>query len=290
MLVATHSGPFHADDVFAFALLRTFVDSSATIIRTRDLSRLTDADVVIDVGGEFDPGRGRFDHHQASYQGALSSAGMVLNWLEEYGHVKPGMAERLRREWVDHIDAVDTGRTTPDPTLPSFGAMVSAMTEVGHDDSTMDQAYLTAVSMAEAVLGGLLAAEHKTEVARHAVGAAMAEAEAKGHRVIRLDGRYKWKRVYFEHGGAAHPTDFVLFPDNDGARLMAIPPTEDSFAQKRPLPAPWAGLTDAALSRVVGVAGARFCHKNRFIAVFNSVAAAEQAIECWNLDQPEANP
>lgn len=287
MLVATHSGPFHADDVFAFALLRTFVDKNATVIRTRDLTKIAAADIAIDVGGEFDPARKRFDHHQASYQGHRSSAGMVLDWLEREGHLDPSLAGRLRQEWIDHIDAVDTGRLTPDPTSPTYGAMVSALAECGFDEASMDEAYLTAVAMTEAVLRGLLAAEDKTELARAAVSRGMAEAQAKGRRVIRLDGRYKWKRVYFELGGATHPTDFILFPDSEGARLMAIPPSEDSFAQKRPLPAAWAGLTDAALSEVVGVAGARFCHKNRFIAAFDSIAAAEQAIERWGLDRPE---
>jgi uncharacterized UPF0160 family protein len=33
----------------------------------------------------------------------------------------------------------------------------------------------------------------------------------------------------------------------------------------------------------VGVPGATFCHKNLFIAVFSSRAAAEAAIEKWGL-------
>ena len=36
LTVATHSGPFHADDVMAWALLRRFVDADATVVRTRD--------------------------------------------------------------------------------------------------------------------------------------------------------------------------------------------------------------------------------------------------------------
>jgi len=36
---------------------------------------------------------------------------------------------------------------------------------------------------------------------------------------------------------------------------------------------------------VVGVAGAKFCHKNRFLAVFASEAAASAAIRKWNLDR-----
>jgi uncharacterized UPF0160 family protein len=78
LCVATHSGPFHCDDVFAGALLRSFLTPQLHFIRTRDLARIAGADIAIDVGGEYDLARRRFDHHQRAYDGPLSSAGMVL--------------------------------------------------------------------------------------------------------------------------------------------------------------------------------------------------------------------
>ena len=288
MLVATHSGPFHTDDVFAFALLKTFLDPAASIVRTRDLARIAEADIVIDVGGEFDPQRRRFDHHQRSYQGERSSAGMVLDFLQAQGRVSSALADKLRSEWVDHIDAVDCGRITPDPGVPSLGAMIGAYAELADSPEEFDVAYLEAAAVCERALAGLVRAEQKTEIARQAVAQAMERARERGSRIMRLDRHYKWKRVYFELGGAEHPTDYVLFPESDAVRLVAIPPDQHSFAQKRPLPAAWAGLTDEALSAVVGVQGARFCHKNRFIAVFATPDAAEQAISAWSLDGVES--
>jgi uncharacterized UPF0160 family protein len=113
----------------------------------------------------------------------------------------------------------------------------------------------------------------------------MRQAEATGSRILVLDRYYQWKRPYFEHGGAHHATDYVLFPDEGGRwQLLGIPPQPEERGTKRPLPAEWAGLVDDALSAVVGVPGARFCHKNRFLAVFDSEAAARAAIERWGLD------
>ena len=66
-------------------------------------------------------------------------------------------------------------------------------------------------------------------------------------------------------------------------RLVAIPPHAGSFANKRDLPQEWAGLVDDELSKVVGVPGAAFCHKNRFIAVFETRKAALDAMEKWQL-------
>lgn len=36
----------------------------AEVVRTRDPELLAECDVVVDVGGEYDPERHRYDHHQ----------------------------------------------------------------------------------------------------------------------------------------------------------------------------------------------------------------------------------
>ena len=46
MKLATHSGPFHADDVFACALLRTFLEEDIEVLRTRDLDEIAIGDDV----------------------------------------------------------------------------------------------------------------------------------------------------------------------------------------------------------------------------------------------------
>ncbi|MEQ2245260.1 UPF0160 protein myg1, mitochondrial [Ilyodon furcidens] len=63
--IGTHNGTFHCDEVLACFFLRQlpeYVD--AEIIRTRDAALLAECDVVVDVGGEFDSKRHRYDHHQ----------------------------------------------------------------------------------------------------------------------------------------------------------------------------------------------------------------------------------
>lgn len=288
MLVATHSGPFHADDVFALALLESFLPEKIEHIRTRDLAAIEAADVAIDVGGQYAPERFRFDHHQRSYEGQLSSAGMVLLWLTEKQFVSNNLSAKIRRDYVDYIDAVDTGRRKPESGVPCIAGLVGVLGEQAQDLDDFDGYYRQAVDLCRALLAGVLNSEKKTQAGRAAVKAAMAVAERDGSRILRFDQHYKWKRAYFELGGAEHPTDYVVFSEGEGKswRMLAIPPEPDSFAQKRPLPEAWAGLTDAALSEVVGVPGARFCHKNRFIAVFEEQSDIETAIERWGLEFP----
>jgi uncharacterized UPF0160 family protein len=283
MLVATHSGPFHCDEVFACALLRAFLDPDLTCIRTRDLVRIAQADIAIDVGGEYDPERRRFDHHQRAYEGSLSSAGMVLCWLEAEGHIDAALSSKLRAQWVDYIDAVDNGRRKPDDDVPCLPSVVGALCEQAQTPAEFDARYAEAVQLCTGILNGLRQSQLRTEEARAAVTTAMARAVAEGTRVMIFEQHLKWKRAYFEQGGADHPTDYVLFPEGEGWRLIAIPPAPESFDKKRPLPAAWAGLVDAALSEVVGVPGAKFCHKNLFIAAFESRESAVAAIDKWGL-------
>src|SRR6476620_10451279 len=57
MRVATHPGNFHADDVFAIAVL-ALANGELDIVRTRDETELAAADARVDVGGRDDPQKG----------------------------------------------------------------------------------------------------------------------------------------------------------------------------------------------------------------------------------------
>ncbi len=278
LVVGTHSGGFHADDVLAVAMLREFVDAEATIVRSRELDRLARCDVVVDVGGEFDTARRRFDHHQTDYEGPRSSAGMVLDWLEQETAVDTALAATLRAELVDYVDDVDNGRRTPDRGVPCFASMVGSLTHDADDGDDFDGRFADAVAFAQRYVRGIAAGLRARQHARNAVLACMQRAADAGRHTIELTEYVPWKETYFAAGGREHPTEFVLLPAEDAWRIIAIPPEPGSFANKRSLPAEWAGLTDAALEQVTGIPGARFCHKNRFIAVFATRDGAVRAL------------
>src|SRR5687767_7701889 len=62
MKVVTHDGPFHADDVFAYAVLRAAL-GDIQLVRSREPAVIDSADLVFDVGSEYDPSARRYDHH-----------------------------------------------------------------------------------------------------------------------------------------------------------------------------------------------------------------------------------
>ena len=63
---------------------------------------------------------------------------------------------------------------------------------------------------------------------------------------------------------------FVVHPRGTDWALTTIRTGDDTFDNRADLPVAWAGLTDDALEAASGVAGAKFCHNGRFIAVASS--------------------
>ncbi|MCP4449361.1 MAG: MYG1 family protein [Myxococcales bacterium] len=279
--LATHNGPFHADDVLAAALVRVFLDAEATVVRTRKSELLEEADVVFDVGGVFDPALGRFDHHQREYQGNRSSAGMVLDWIESRGEVDASVAASLRTHLVDYVDAVDTGARASAGDVPCFSSMVGVLVERA-EDSDFDKWYERSVGMAVDIVEAISMGCLRSERDALAVRTAMEDSVAADRRVLFFEEYLKWKPAYFEAEGAEHPTDYVLFPGRGDWRVVTIPVAVDSKDDKRKLPEEWAGLEGEALASVVGVTGARFCHKNRFIAAFADRDSALEALRAWD--------
>ena len=63
--IGTHNGHFHADEALAVYMLRQHIPQydGARLVRTRDPALLETCHTVVDVGGEYDAARNRYDHH-----------------------------------------------------------------------------------------------------------------------------------------------------------------------------------------------------------------------------------
>jgi hypothetical protein len=70
--IGTHSGTFHCDEVLACCMLKQLPEyGDAEIIRTRDENVLKTCDIVVDVGGKYEPASHRYDHHQRYCQSVI---------------------------------------------------------------------------------------------------------------------------------------------------------------------------------------------------------------------------
>jgi uncharacterized UPF0160 family protein len=275
----THNGMFHADEVTACALLIVFdrVDLSK-VIRTRDTELLAQCDYVCDVGGVYDPASRRFDHHQLEYQGEMSSAGMVWLYLRDTGAVDQKLYDYVNRQLILGVDAHDNGKVIPDGSGCSFSNVVSNFAPPVYDATPQElqEAFFLALGFVQGHLRRLLERYRYLEGCRDAVATVMAKRE----RVLVFDRALPWIENFFDLGGAAHPALFVVMPTGPHWKLRGIPPTNDKRMQVRvPLPEAWAGLLDADLRRASGIEGAVFCHKGRFISVWETKEAALRALE-----------
>lgn len=137
--IGTHNGHFHADEALAVYMLRQHIPTyaGAALVRTRDPAVLSGCHTVVDVGGEYDPDRLRFDHHQRTFattfpgrQTKLSSAGLVyMHFGRQIIARRLGdpdcdneatvdmLYAKLYESFVEALDAHDNGIHEYDPAL-----------------------------------------------------------------------------------------------------------------------------------------------------------------------------
>ncbi len=97
IIIVTHNGLFHLDEIAAIALLAVFNKiklDELNLIRTRDKVKIEQADIVLDVGGEYNSDYLRFDHHQMD-NCTLSTAGLVWQWIKKNKNVSYPSIDKL---------------------------------------------------------------------------------------------------------------------------------------------------------------------------------------------------
>jgi uncharacterized UPF0160 family protein len=279
MKVATHSGSFHADEVFALAAL-TLLGEPVEIVRTRDADAIAAADVRVDVGFASDPATGDFDHHQREGAGerpnGIRYASFGLVWREYGARLCDGdaaVAERVDRSLVQAVDANDTGQAAAAPVLDGVRPMtvsgvIGALNPTWEEDlapeeerARFDEAVALAGRVLEREIASATAAQRAVRLVSDAI------ASAGDPRVIALDRDVPWKEVVV---GSAPDALFVVYPKRQGWGLEAVPRVLGSFENRRDLPEEWAGLDGPELARLTGVDDALFCHAKRFLAVARS--------------------
>lgn len=276
--LGTHNGTFHADEVTAAALLvyYDFVDEEK-IIRTRDKSILGQCSFVCDVGGEFNPQKKRFDHHQSSYEGELSSAGMVWSYLKDIGVVDAATYLFLNHSLIQGVDAHDNGRVTLEPGVCSFSQIISNFVPVQYDapEEEQNKAFHEALQFVLGHLRRVLARFSYIKQCENTVKSAMDQ----GREFLLFEKAMPWMDVFFELGGEKHSAQFIVMPSGDQWKLKGIPPTtNDRMKVRTPLPKEWAGLLEEELKLVSGISGAVFCHKGLFISVWKTKEDALKAL------------
>lgn len=167
VVIGTHSGVFHCDEILACFMLQQLPKyEKARIVRTRDDVILKDCDIVVDVGSVYDPEKYRFDHHQKSFEHTLgsvrpefagkfskvrlSSAGLIYahfgedviqRVIQQQHNGQPLDDECLRRvyekvyeSFIQEIDGIDNG-VPQFPDEPVYRISTHLSARIGHFNS-----------------------------------------------------------------------------------------------------------------------------------------------------------
>ena len=268
LTVVTHNGNFHADDVFSIAVLK-HVYPSFNLVRTRDKALMDSADIVIDVGGQYDPDAGRFDHHQRGGAGErengipYSSFGLV--W-QKYGLAlcdnNQAVADRVDAGLVSTIDAIDCGHVEGVQQGISLSQTISMYNPTWEESPEFDKCFDEAVEFASRMLTRFIASASGSVNAKAIVAKAIENAEDP--RVIVLEKYTPWKKTVHILSSEAL---YMVYPSHSGQWILQTVPVEPgSFEDRKSLPKAWAGLSDEDFQAKTGLDDAVFCHNGLFIA------------------------
>lgn len=285
----THSGKFHADDVFSSALL-LYLNPQITITRGNRVPEEYDGIV-------FDIGRGRYDHHQRDSrvrENGVPYAAFGLLW-EELGSGILGetLAQRFDEEFVQPLDNNDnTGEKNELATLIGNFNPVWDETEAADGvteeerDRGLSVGFLRAVQVAGMVLENKFARYRADARADEKIDQVLAMQETQGGdaRILVLPEFVPCQKRLKETD-----TAFVIFPSNRGGYCIQPQKKPDSMNYKCSFPKQWLGLENEELQAATGLASAGFCHKGGFLMTVGDEADAIRACEI-SLEEYEQKP
>ncbi len=288
--LVTHSGGFHADELLSSVVL-TRLFPQAAIVRSRSAEWTTPAAdrIIYDVGGQYDPAAGIFDHHQ---RGApvredgrpYSSFGLVWkhygsDYLAALGvpeaHVSLVHAS-FDTKFVLPVDLTDNGALDPSVAGELAGLTLPALLETlkpvfdAKDPGADDRAFHSALSIARSFVEAGIAGQDAKLRAEALVLRAINET-GEG-RILELPIGMPFRAAIVK--AKADHLLFVVHPRENDWCLTGIRRADEGFELRADLPASWAGLTGSELERSCGVEGATFCHKGLFVAAAKTREAA----------------
>lgn len=288
--LVTHNGKFHADDLFATAVLLTMLgkdlsDSDVQLIRTREEDEIAAGDYVYDVGGAYDADANRFDHHQTEGAGkresGISYAAFGLVWKKFGADIcgSQAIADRVDHRMVEPIDAHDNGQMIYNMRFEdlhpyTLSGIVGAFLPTWKEEREgMDERFEALVPHAQKLLEREIVWARDTQEAVDHVHEIFKK--SPHNQVVTLDRKYPWEEVADEYPDVL----YVTYPQDGLWRAMAVRKDGKTFETKKPFPKEWAGLRHEELQKVTGVPDALFCHNKLFTVATETEEGVRKLIE-----------
>ncbi|KAI9261744.1 urease accessory protein [Sporodiniella umbellata] len=296
--IGTHNGLFHCDEALAVYLLRQTKEfKEAKLIRTRDPSLLSKCDVVVDVGGEFDTARLRFDHHQVSFSERfdqyndirLSAAGLVYKYFGEevIGNLLEHKSDefdastlqlihkKLYNKFIKAVDGVDNGIPSSsgetlytDYTTISF--RVRRLNPRWNEEKNM-AIENERFERASALVGDEFNQSLHEIVYSWLPAKKLVEEGFENRYTHHNSGKvvvFEQICPWYEHLSSLNANSilYTVYPINENDwRVQCVKKQGSTFESKRPLPKSWRGLSQDDLRKITSLKSAIFVHASGFI-------------------------
>ena len=288
--VGTHDGGFHADELLSIAMIKVAIsevdtyhgpDIHVNVIRTRNLEKLKQCDIVVDVGG------GEFDHHSTDdrYPNGVpkSACGKVLEAVEP----NDKLVKLLNIMGLYLVQSIDNGDPISkakwikyQPSHFSWVGLMNPTYSERYDPEASDLWFNKALDMVEIVYRRLrqscldfMASKEVLSKCPRYLGGALLELPSSS---------VQWKPYVLSRN---HSVKAVMYPHQDGMWCVRMVPR--SFSDSTPyhrFPEEWrsdakaiAGNTQIA-SKGYSL-GCKFAHKGGHLANFDTKDHAIEAAD-----------
>ena len=283
--IGSHSGNFHADDVFATAAL-SLLHPEYKILRSRDPEVWAQCDYLVDVGGVYDHDNKIYDHHfrnGPAYDDGLRMSSIGLVW-KHYGEKicqSKEISDRVCKKLIRTLDAHDNGinltqraEGIPDVHEVSISTVVSAMNPPELEN--VDEVFGREVVRAREVLEAYIANAAKWLKSREEVVEALQAAD--GRQYIEVGENCNWMEHLLKAEGNEDIL-YVLYPSEGKWYSRTVPVSWDSYESRKRFPDEWAGLRDEEFSQAAGIPDGVFCHHVCFMCGSYSRESTKKLIE-----------
>lgn len=278
-ICVTHDGAFHADDLFATAVLSILNKGNIKIIRTRDPKIFKKADYLYDVGGESDLENNKFDHHQKGGGGkrenGIPYAAFGLVW-KKYGAQICGsldVAKYIENKIVCSVDAIDVGFDISKPLVKDIhdysasSIFLSDAPTWKENNNDADKIFKMQVKK----IIPLLIREIK--VAKDDIEGINSLIEfynkSKDKRIVIAENDFPRYLLQDTLSKLPEPI-YLVYPSSKSStwKVEAIKKSPETMESRKPFPEFWRGFLngDPKSEEVIGVSGVIFTHPTGFYA------------------------
>ena len=257
----THGGIFHADDVFATALLKIL---NPDIRVSRGFAVPKDfTGIVYDIGG------GKYDHHQKDSRvrpNGVPYAAFGLLW-EQFG--RELLSEEDARNFDEvFIQPIDQSDNTGEENMISC-LIADRLPTWQETPGHMDETFWEAVGFAQTILERRF---RQIKADRDAYEIVFRKASQCTDAILHLEPVVPWKEAL-----QSHDKDilYVIYPSiRGGYNVQAVPDRKDKNALRHPFPQSWRGAGSQELRNMTGINDLTFCHMSGFLCATETLEGA----------------